>query len=981
MNEAASPDPPRLDESNHCVWRGDRRIDLAPKPFQVLRCLMQQPDQMVSKAELLETVWPETHVTDAVLTVVIGQLREVLGDDARQPRYIETVHRRGYRWIGALAASPLSDVVAPGPSSAACVGRGAALAELDEAFLRARAGLRQVVFVAGDPGIGKTTLVDAFLSRVAAGHPDARIARGQCVDAYGQGEAYMPVLEALEGLCRGPDAAEVIAALRRYAPTWLVQMPGVLDESEAGELRRSLAATTSDRMIRELLRATEVLSGERSLILVLEDLHWSDHATLTLLSALAQRRESASLLVVGTYRPIDAIAQLHPLMPLVRELRTKRQCVEVAIEGLAGGAVDAYLDARFSPHSFPPGLGPLLWNQTAGNPLFLVNTVDEFVQREWLRRGADTWECTAELAALARSVPNGVRQIIDARLEELPEAARDLLEAASAVGASFTTQALAAALGADPDSVEVECTRLARSGQFLGEVAAANWPDGSHGTLYGFRHALYRQVLLARITPSRRQLLHVRIAERLETAFASAPAEVTGQLAGQLAAHFELGGDPSRAVPYCLQAARVAQARFAPHEAIEHLRHGLDVLSRTPSGSARESRELELQAALLTPIYATAGAGSDELCEVAARIRVLSTHGETSLELLQALGSLMGFHVTRGELAEGQNACEQGIERANGVPWGSMFATIAGGQLGLCQLLRGEPGAAVGNLEACIDLPPLVPIAPLESAIAGASDAGVARWLLGETGRGGEAVRAAWRQAEDSRHPPTMIYAAANVLRSGVMAGDVAGVAEISARIDSIAGEVRLERWNGVARIGQGWARACSGDATGIDRIAEGRGILLRFGNRVYQSFYLAMEIEALLRLEHRDEADARLSEAFEFVATTQERWCEAELHRLRGEVRAGRAARRSSGKRNAAERALVAEAEGHFRDASNIARAQGASWWELRASTSLARLLFGEGRVEEARSCLLPVCGRFDAENAGLAVTEARELLASLRS
>src|SRR6478735_7577324 len=108
MRSAGSTDEPRIDWGAECIWRRGERINLTPKAFSVLRCLVERPHQLVTKAELLETVWPDTHVTEIVLNIAIGQLRQALGDNPRQARLIETIHRRGFRWIGPVAAAEAS---------------------------------------------------------------------------------------------------------------------------------------------------------------------------------------------------------------------------------------------------------------------------------------------------------------------------------------------------------------------------------------------------------------------------------------------------------------------------------------------------------------------------------------------------------------------------------------------------------------------------------------------------------------------------------------------------------------------------------------------------------------------------------------------------------------------------------------------------------------------------------------------------------
>src|SRR5262249_46399833 len=192
------------------------------------------------------------------------------------------------------------------------VGREPGLQRLQGWLAQARHGERQVGFVTGEAGIGKTTVVDAFLAH-AASDPTLWLARGQCVDQHGVGEAYLPVLDALRELCRGPEGEELLALLGQQAPAWLGRLPAFPDRGAVGAVQRRVLGGTRERMLRELADVLEALTAEHPLVFVLEDLHWSDATTLDLVAYLAQRREPARLLLLGTYRPVEAIVRGHPL--------------------------------------------------------------------------------------------------------------------------------------------------------------------------------------------------------------------------------------------------------------------------------------------------------------------------------------------------------------------------------------------------------------------------------------------------------------------------------------------------------------------------------------------------------------------------------------------------------------------------------------------------------------------------------------------
>jgi hypothetical protein len=230
---------------------------------------VEHAGQLVTKEDLFQAIWPEVVVGDAALTVCIRELRQVLGDNTKAPHYIETIYGRGYRFIGKMVSSQESVISNPSsypapstqPLTPALVGRETELQQLHEWLEKAQGGQRQMVFVTGEPGIGKTTLVDAFLQPLASSpqHPTPRIlvGRGQCIEHHGAGEPYLPVLEALGRLCRAPEGAHFIMLLSQYAPTWLAQMPTLLSADELAALQPKVQGATRGRMLRELAEALE----------------------------------------------------------------------------------------------------------------------------------------------------------------------------------------------------------------------------------------------------------------------------------------------------------------------------------------------------------------------------------------------------------------------------------------------------------------------------------------------------------------------------------------------------------------------------------------------------------------------------------------------------------------------------------------------------------------------------------------------------
>jgi DNA-binding winged helix-turn-helix (wHTH) protein len=279
----------RLDCVEGRLWRGTTAVRLTRKAHGMLAHLVAHAGQLVTKDELLTAVWPRSVVVEGVLTTVVRELRRALEDQTRTPVFIQTVHRQGYRFIAPVTACDVLPAAAQSGASRLFVGRDCEWRQLQDSFATAFSGTRQVVFLAGEAGIGKTAIIDEFVAHLAA--QCALICmRGQCIEHYGMGEAYLPILEALGRLGRD-EALPLCDLLRRYAPSWLAHLPALEPEQQRGSAAPS--PVTATRMLRELSEALEHLASRQPVVLVLEDLHWSDTATLDWLAHFARRRDPA----------------------------------------------------------------------------------------------------------------------------------------------------------------------------------------------------------------------------------------------------------------------------------------------------------------------------------------------------------------------------------------------------------------------------------------------------------------------------------------------------------------------------------------------------------------------------------------------------------------------------------------------------------------------------------------------------------------
>jgi DNA-binding winged helix-turn-helix (wHTH) protein/tetratricopeptide (TPR) repeat protein len=597
--------PFRLDLRDERLWCGDEVLALTPKAFAVLRLLAGQPGHLVTKDTLMSTVWHETAISESNLTGCIWELRQALGDSARAPQYIATVHGRGYRFIASVTQTAFFETQAyvegdqpqgvPVPTlrNALFVGRESEVAHLEQWYKTARQGQRQVGLIGGEPGIGKSALVEAFVAQVAATAP-VWIAHGQCIEQYGAGEPYLPLLEALGRLCRSTDGEAMVAVLRQMAPSWLVHLPAVGLAGDREALARTASGVTSARMMRELAEALEVMTATRPVILVLEDLHWSDPATLEWLHYVARRRDPAQLLVVGTYRAVEVIVRKHPLHRVRAELRQLPQGKELLLDYLSEAAVEAYLTERFGALPKSTTLSRILHQRTNGNPLFLLAVVDELIRQQILHKADETWCVSGGLEAASEAMPESLQILIEEHVEQLSLGDQHLLDVASVAGVEFAAAAVAAGLAQADERVEARCTALVQQGCFLQSSGRAEWPDGTVTACYRFRHALYQDIVYRRLPAGSQSRWHARIGTRLARGFG----EDAGEMAVAVAWHCVQGRVLPQAVPYLWQAGRQAARRGAPQEAVAFYDQALWALQRLPTTSDRLAHAIDLHLAL-----------------------------------------------------------------------------------------------------------------------------------------------------------------------------------------------------------------------------------------------------------------------------------------------------------------------------------------------------------------------------------------------
>ena len=616
--------PFRLDPINQCLSRLDtagneQRIELKPKTFDVLRYLVDNPARLITHDELLEEVWHDADVQQEVLKGHVLAIRKALGDTAEEPRFILTLRKLGYKFIAPVRYDEPSGKH-PRARLGKFVDRARPLSELREALRLARSNVPQLVFITGEPGIGKTELVERFLEEIG-NDADTSVTIGRCIEGYGGIEPHYPVLEALGSLTRQRDGEVVVQSLKEIAPTWALQLPGFLSGRTRALLKQQIAASSRDRMVRELCQLIDKLGSRRTVVFVLEDLHWSDYSTVDLLSALARRSSRARVLIIATYRPGDAAADNHPVRSLSRELLAHKIGTRLTLQSLQPAAVTEFV-ASMVTGAGAQQLAQLITEQAGGNPLLMIATLENFIERRLIAPGAAGFRLCVPVAQLNVEISSDLSQVLESRISQLDEREQSALAAASVVGVAFDAALAAAACGMSAIEFEEVCERLVRDDRYLSRAQLRKFPDGTAVREYTFKHVLYRRALYERQGPIRLAHSHRVICEALERLY---PAGARQSIALQLLEHLAGCGEWHKAVECLREGLIIVRTRFGYRDGLALFKLGGELARHLPQAgrAAVELEMLEGKAGIYTAIRDSRAFASYEEVAALARTRGL----------------------------------------------------------------------------------------------------------------------------------------------------------------------------------------------------------------------------------------------------------------------------------------------------------------------------------------------------------------------
>jgi predicted ATPase len=870
---------------------------------------------------------PAARLNPAAPASLAGLLGAMLHKDARLRPQAAEVER-------SLAA--LSGAAAPRPSTTAerpLVHREPELARLCAALDEADAGRGSIVCVAGEPGIGKTTLVEGFLHHVAGAGRSCLVARGRCSERLAEAEAYLPVLNALEDLLAADGSGAAARAMQIVAPTWYSQVAlgsaapqAPQDAEQASAPARPPVperASSQQAMLREFCSLVQELSRLGAVVFFFDDVHWADVSTVDLLAHLGRHCRDLRVLVLATYRPTEMLLGPHPFHRVRLELESQGVLAELLLGFLDRTDIQAYLALAFPGHTFPPDFADLIYSRTEGSPLFLVDLLRYLRERGVIAESNGHWSLAHDFPELQSELPSSVRSMIQRKLDRLEEEDRMLLAAASVQGHEFDSAVVAGALGRPAAEVEERLLRLDRVHGLVRSRREHEFPDRTLTVRYVFVHILYQQALYHDLQPTRRARWGVALAETLERHVGE-----RGAAAAELACLYEVGRDFLRSAQHFWRAAQNAASVFAHREAVSLARHGLRLLEALPETSARAALELSLQTTLGMQLQVTKGFAAASARRAYTRARELCEEAAGPSASFPVLWGLWLYLKVRSELGKAQEMAGELASLAQELRDDDL-ALQAHQALGMTAFCRGDPATTLQHVEQAATLYDAnrhVAHAWLfgqDPGIMCQAMGEVALWLLGypeqALRQSEEAIRRSRGLSPSSQavafHFAAMVH---QLCRDGAQARRCAEASM------AIAAEHGFSFWYAGGRVLYGWALAACGETSeGLYHLRQGLRDWRATESVTYETYFLGLLAEVLHQDQQFEESRRVVDEALDLSRRTGEGLYEAELHRLRGEL-------------CLPERPQ--EAEQCFRHALAIARRQEARSLELRAATSLAR-------------------------------------------
>jgi len=792
----------------------------------------------------------------------------------------------------------------------------------------------------------------------------------------------LPLLEALESLLAQkalPFVGQVTnlpysERMKQFAPTWYAQVAPLAGESEeSARLLAEVKSASQERMKRELASFLQEVARLRPLVLFFDDLHWADVSTIDVLSFLAGKFDALNVLIVVTYRPSDMLLAKHPFLQIKPDLQSRGLCRELMLEFLSEAETSEYLALEFPGHYYPAEFSKLIHAKTEGSPLFMADLVRYLRDRNVIANTSGAWKLEQSLPDIERELPESVRGMIERKIAQLSEDDRKLLTAASVQGYEFDSAVVAQVLNLDADEIEERLEKLERVFAFVKLTNEAEFSNGTLTLRYRFVHVLYQNALYAGLRVTRKATLSREVALALDACYGVQSASV----ANELALLWEAARDYGQAADSFLLASGNAAQINAHREAVQLAERGLAALLKLPETPERDERELGLQLTLGFSVQSAQSWAAPEAGTAFNRARQLCRQMGNDPRLFAVLNGAASYHVVRAEFEIARELSEQMRQLAEQAQNPALMVVAlnrlaevhssGGTDFPLARKLF-EQAIALDRLEYH---PSYLLVSNESQGITPRRQGCYCLWMLGYSDQALAMAQEAVTLAERLSHPFSL---GAAYLGTGVIyffLRDWQASQKEFEKVFALAEKYDLGdllNW-AIALHAMSLAFQEPNEAT-LDRAKQDIASLRAKGVTMSMTWCLASLGEACWRANHSEEGLAIIAEAQTLIENIEERSYEADIWRIKGELLL-----------QAAVDDAQAEAESCYQKAIAIAQQQSTKIFELRATTSLARLWQQQGKREEARQMLAEIYGWFTEGFDTADLKDAKALLDELQS
>jgi adenylate cyclase len=854
--------------------------------------------------------------------------------------------------VRALDSSALPASVQAKPHThppAVTVGRQRERESLQRTFDEVAGGRGHMVAVTGEPGIGKTTLVEDVLQALGRGPHRPSIARGRCSERLAGADAFLPLFEALDSLLHSQSIGGFNETMRRLAPTWYLRVaPLAADTLASDQLLDEARSASPERMKRELAVFLQEISRVRPVVLLFEDMHWADLSTTDVLNFLADRFDQMRVLIVVTYRPSDMAAGKHQFLQVQRNLEARQACDELPLDFLEPRDVDRYLALRFPGHRLPAAFTALVHQKTEGSPLFMSDLVGYLRDSGVIAERDGVWTLARAVPDVAKDLPPTSRSTIGRKIAQLSDEDRRLMQIASVQGYEFDAAVLSDVLDLDAADVEDRLAEVEQATGLIRQIGTRDYPDRTLTVRYRFVHVLYQNVLFAALQPTRRSATSLKVGRALEAHVGDQAASI----ASELALLFETGRDFMKAAQYFLAATTKSVPLFAYREAVLLASRGLDMVKLLPEGPARLQLELGLLMNLGLCQRTLQGWAAPQVEGIYSRAREICQQLGEASESFPALWGLTLFHAIRGDVAVFSQLAESLLEQATATGRND-FLIGAHQMMASSREFRGDTEESNRHFQEAIrrhdlkDLPALNAMFGLDPGMIARSLGPRPLWFLGFPDRALALATDTVRYSRQERQVNVLIFALVITQHVHLLRREPAQAVAIGDEVLGLCTEYGLAQELEWGRCYRGSGLVAMGDVyAGVAQMRESLAAMERISSGLLRPMFMQMLAEGLLASGQFAEGLALVDEALAWGERSLERFYHAELYRTRGKLFA------------AAEE--FAGAEHSLRQAIDHAVRQGALGLELRSTLSYWRLLAAQGRAHEARKLVQDAYGRF---------------------